>query len=201
MFIAGAARPVGLPCPCNQSAGRPPPPTPQFRCVRRAGGVSVPQIYCAPFLSHRPTSRPTCIRADRVPGPQPEQGHNNSMCEWGREHPGSDRTLSFPGRPSSRRAPVAAAQACAGSRTRCPPTLSSGHVRFYSIWDPFCFVSFSCLILSVHDAATNRGQVRSRQPDGPGCNGSPRVASDIGGLTATTPFAFCFPRRAVAPDQ
>ena len=43
-------------------------------------------------------------------------------------------------------------------------------------------------MISVHDAATNRGQVRSRQPDGPGCNGSPRVASDIGGLTATTPF-------------
>ena len=36
---------------------------------RRVGGVSVPQIYCALFPSHRPT----CIRVDRVPKGRPNQ--------------------------------------------------------------------------------------------------------------------------------
>ena len=61
-------------------------------------------------------------------------------------------------------------------------------------WDPFCFASFSYLIISVHDVATNRGEVRNRSPDVPGRNGSPRVASDMisGGLRLPplSPFAF-----------
>ena len=64
-LLSGAL--LGRPDPLGscllETSPRDAPTPPRIRCVRRSGGVSVPQIYCAPFPSHRPT----CIRADRVP--------------------------------------------------------------------------------------------------------------------------------------